>query len=128
MKHEGLRLFPYPDPLNPQIITIGVGRNLTARGINEEEAMLLLENDIDLARIDLEIIFTNFHAFSENRINALIDMRFNLGRGGFLKFANMIEAINDGDWVRAAKSIRNSLWHSQLPGRVDELAGMVETG
>ena len=44
IKHEGLRLKPYRDSVG--ILSIGVGRNLDDVGISEDEAMVLLGNDI----------------------------------------------------------------------------------
>jgi lysozyme len=126
IKHEELRLHPYTD--TTRHLTIGVGRNLTDRGIDEEEAWFLLGNDIELAVGDLSIIFADFADFSDNRRNALIDMIFNLGRNGFMQFKTMIQAIRDGDWSTAANSMRTSLWHTQLPDRVNEDADMIEGG
>lgn len=45
IQHEGLRLFPYKCTAGK--LTIGVGRNLETRGITHDEAIYLLENDID---------------------------------------------------------------------------------
>ena len=44
--HEGLKLYPYRCSANK--LTIGVGRNIEERGIAEDEALYLLNNDIDL--------------------------------------------------------------------------------
>jgi len=45
--HEGLRLKPYKDSVGK--LTIGIGRNLDDVGISKSEALLLLQNDIDVA-------------------------------------------------------------------------------
>ena len=42
--HEGLRLKPYKCTAGK--ITVGVGRNLDDVGITEEEAMMMLHNDM----------------------------------------------------------------------------------
>ena len=52
IKDEGIELFPYMCSENK--LTIGVGRNLESNGISEAEAMLLLENDIDISVIQLK--------------------------------------------------------------------------
>ena len=44
-KHEGLRLYPYN--CSEGKLTLGIGRNLDDRGITEEEALYLLNNDIE---------------------------------------------------------------------------------
>ena len=63
--------------------TLGYGRNVESRGLSEEEAIMLLENDIEDACIDLANIFTQFTVFPENIQLVLVDMRLNLGVTGF---------------------------------------------
>ena len=125
-KHEGLRLKPYLDTVGK--ITIGIGRNLDDKGISEDEANFLFENDVDEATIQVIKVFPNFHDWSINRQNALIDMVFNMGITRFMGFKKMIAAIKNGDWVTAAAEMRDSKWAEQLPRRVAELAIMVEKG
>jgi lysozyme len=49
--HEGLRLKPYLCPAGK--LTIGIGRNLEGKGITKQEAVMLLENDIQECLDDL---------------------------------------------------------------------------
>jgi lysozyme len=49
--HEGLRLKPYLCPAGK--LTIGIGRNLEGKGITKQEAIMLLENDIQECLDDL---------------------------------------------------------------------------
>ena len=44
VRHEGLRLHAYK--CSEGFLTLGVGRNLDANGISEDEAMYMLDNDI----------------------------------------------------------------------------------
>ena len=46
-RHEGRRAFPYLDTVGK--LTIGVGRNLSDRGLSEDEIDLLLASDIAIA-------------------------------------------------------------------------------
>jgi len=126
VRHEGIRLLPYTDTVGK--LTIGIGRNLTDNGITLAEADIMFDHDVSLAVAKLRTIFPGFDQFFEARQNALISMMFNLGATRFCKFRKMIAAIESGDWQAAAGEMRNSLWASQLPGRVAELAKMVETG
>jgi len=126
-RHEGLRLFPYQCTEGEW--TIGYGRNLEDKGISRDEANLLLENDISECELDLNRMF----AFNEvvrlsSRRNALIDMRFQLGAGGFRAFTKMIEAIRQRDWDTAADEALNSLWAQQTPERAQEIAKMLREG
>jgi lysozyme len=49
--HEGLRLKPYLCPAGK--LTIGIGRNLEGKGITKQEAIMLLEYDIQECLDDL---------------------------------------------------------------------------
>ena len=54
-RHEGRRPFPYLDTAGK--LTIGVGRNLTDRGLSSAEIDLLLANDIAAARAACRRLF-----------------------------------------------------------------------
>ena len=51
VRHEGLRLKPYRCTAGK--LTIGVGRNLEDKGISQQEAYELLENDIRECEVQL---------------------------------------------------------------------------
>jgi len=123
IKHEGLKLKPYTCPAGK--LTIGVGRNIEDNGISEDEAMILLENDIKRCEAELVDIFTEFYTYPENVRIALIDMIFNLGKTRFLKFKKMIQAIKDKDFLKASKEARNSRWCKQVGTRCDDVVEMM---
>src|SRR5713101_3726055 len=77
VKHEGLSLKPYRCPAGK--LTIGVGRNLDDRGISEDEAAMLLDNDIRFVWKELSRVLPGFTLLDETRQNVLMDMCFNLG-------------------------------------------------
>lgn len=55
IRDEGLNTELYKCTSNK--VTIGVGRNLTDRGITNDEAMLLLNNDISICEDELDIYY-----------------------------------------------------------------------
>ncbi len=126
IEHEGLKLKPYRCPAGK--LTIGVGRNLEERGISEEEALYLLNNDIAESIKDLQKIFADADGF-ENLPEAvqrvLVDMRFNLGDSGFKSFKKMIKAIKAGNFSEAALEMRNSKWFKQVGSRGKTLVAMM---
>jgi len=124
IKHEGLRLKPYTCPAGK--LTIGVGRNIEDNGISEDEAMILLENDIKRCEAELVDIFTEFYTYPENVQIALIDMIFNLGKTRFLQFKKMIQAIKDKDFLKASKEARNSRWCGQVGNRCDDIVTLLQ--
>lgn len=125
MLHEGLRRFPYVDTVGK--LTIGVGRNITDVGISEDEAMYLLDNDIDECIQDLAT-FTWFPDLDSIRQRVLIDMRFNLGPSRFRGFRNTLAAVARGDYRAASNGMLRSLWAQQVKGRAVRLAAMMREG
>jgi lysozyme len=112
--HEGLKLEVYKCLAG--YWTIGVGRNLEGKGISHDEAMLLLRNDIAEVTAQLER-FDWFTALGPIRQKVLIDMCFNLGIQGLLRFQKMIEALKRADYERAADEMVNSRWYGQVGER-----------
>lgn len=124
--HEGLELKPYKDTVGK--LTIGVGRNLTDRGITKDEAYYLLRNDVAIAITDLDKNLSWWKNLDEIRQRVLADMCFNLGISKLLGFKNTLELIRKGDYETAASAMLNSLWAKQVKGRATRLANMMRTG
>lgn len=124
--HEGFRQIPYTDTTGH--LTIGIGRNLTDRGISYSESMILLENDIEYfsKKLEKEIIFYN--DLDDVRKIVLVDMCFNLGFYGFMKFKNFLEAVKNKNWDLAALEILRSKAYGQAPKRYQQLAQMMKSG
>lgn len=111
IEHEGLKLFPYKDTLDKW--TIGVGRNLSDRGISHDEAMYLLNNDIQESAQELKH-YDWFNNLDEVRQGVLIELHFNIGLTSLLKFKNMIACLEKKYYLNAAKALENSLWARQV--------------
>ncbi len=124
-KHEGLRLFPYKDTTNNW--TIGIGRNLSTRGITEEEACILFTHDVEISRQELSR-FRWFDKLDSIRQDALIDMVYNIGLTKFKEFNRLIAALENCKFDNAAFEMLDSLWATQVGQRAKELAFMIETG
>jgi lysozyme len=125
IRHEGLKLSPYT--CTKGRLTIGVGRNLDAVGISKNEAMVLLENDIDRA-FALAEAFPWFYSLDEVRQDVVINMLFNMGLGKFKEFTKLISALERGRFELAAIEMLDSLWAAQVGGRATELAKMMKNG
>lgn len=125
-RHEGLRLKPYRCTAGK--LTVGIGRNLDDVGISKEEAYILLDNDIQRAKDSLFAALPWVKALDEVRLAVLLNMTFNLGIAGLLGFINTLRAVEGRDFKTAAEGMRRSLWASQVKGRAEELARMMETG
>ena len=124
-RHEGLELMPYKCTSGKT--TIGVGRNLEDIGITEEEAELLLLNDI--GRVKQELVNDQWYMDLDPVRKAVIEnMSFNLGYPTLKKFQNMIASISEGDYETASKEMLDSRWSKQVGQRSIELAEQMRTG
>ena len=125
-KHEGLKLFPYKCTAGK--LTIGYGRNIEDTGISEDEAAFMLDADIDQCVSDLTTKTEYFVFLNEPRKAVVVNMLFNLGWGGYSKFRNMINALNDHDYETASAEMLDSRWARQVGGRAKELSRIMRSG
>ena len=123
--HEGMRCKPYKDTKG--ILTIGVGRNLEANGLSEDEVLYLLQNDLQRCKKELQKALVYFNKLSQTRQMVLIDMCFNLGITKLLHFKKMLAHLQNGDYKAAAKEMRNSKWFVEVGERGKRLATAMET-
>lgn len=125
-RDEGWSQYPYR--CKAGALTIGYGRNLDAKGITKAEGDILLRNDIVEAQEFLQRLCPPCINVSDNRYRALINMMFNLGPGGFLTFRRMRQAIDAGDWERAADELMDSQAARDLEGRYERLKILIREG
>jgi lysozyme len=126
IKHEGMELKVYKDSLG--IETIGIGRNLVDRGVTEEEARYLCNNDIEIVERELVQSFPIVSSLNDTRIRVLLDMAFNVGLPRLRGFKRMWAALDNQDYVEAAKEMLDSKWARQVKTRAYTLARMMESG
>ena len=125
-KEEGFRAKVYKCTAGKN--TIGFGRNLDDNGITYEEAEYLLKNDIKMVDTWLNDNVPIYAKLTPERQFVLIDMCFNLGFVGVLKFRKMFEAIKAGEFAKAAAEMLNSKWAAQVGPRARKLSRIMETG
>jgi lysozyme len=126
IQHEGLRLKPYRCSAGK--LTIGIGRNIEDVGITEEEALVLLGNDIARVISDLDRNVPTFSGLDEIRKRVLVDMCFNLGISRLMKFRRMLAALEVSDYAQAAVEMMDSRWARQVGSRAERLKHMMKTG
>ena len=125
IRDEGLRLKPYRDTAGK--LTIGIGRNLDDVGISHDEALTLLQADIERASRWLRANLPWVSGLDEVRQAAMINMAFNLGSRVY-EFAQFLRKLQSGDYESAASEMLDSLWASQVGPRADRLAQQIRTG
>ena len=85
--------------------SIGIGRNLDTRGITEDEAMYLLNNDIESVFKDLDRHLAIWRSYPLKAQYVFIDLCFNLA------FCEL------GEWEKAAAELLNSKYAKQVGRR-----------
>lgn len=137
IRDEGLRLNAYQCTAGAW--TIGVGRNLSARGIkgakllyyrtvgiSREKAFQWLDEDIRIAEQDCEVIFgEQFQHWSIHRRLGWVNLAFNLGRERLSKFVNTIKRAKAEEWGRVEFSLTNSLWYKQVRSRGPRVVALI---
>ena len=141
LAHEGLRLQPYFCSKNK--LTIGVGRCVETNPITSEEekvigdwrhgitkcsAMYLLQNDVKRIYKELKSNLKFFKDLDGERQYALIDMAFNLGISGLLRFSKMLDAIKRKDYYTASKECLASKYAKDVGKRAQRIADTIATG
>ena len=124
-RDEGLRLKPYRDTVGKW--TIGIGRNLDDVGVSEAEAEQMLANDLDRTVADLDRNMLWWQTLDAPRRRVILNMAFNLGVGGLMKFTKTLDAVRSRDYNKAAKLMLESKWAKQVGDRANRLAEMMRS-
>lgn len=134
---EGTRYRPYDDATGATVytlptggnLTIGIGRNLSARPLSPDEVDYPLRNDLRLCYQAARQVFPDFDTYSQNRRAALLNLLFNLGPGTFITFKNTIKAVREQRWADAATNLLASRWATQIqPSRRDRIVKQIREG
>ena len=125
IKDEALRLKPYIDSVGKE--TIGIGHNLTDKGITKATALFMCREDIDEA-VNCFDIYPWFKDLDPVRQQVLICFMFNVGPGTFAQFHTFITCITNKDWNGAATSWENSKWATQVGNRAVIYERILRTG
>lgn len=56
----------------------------------------------------------------------VIEMAYQMGVGGVLKFKNTLNFIKENDYKNASSNMMKSLWAKQTPNRAKKLASIIE--
>ena len=124
--HEGVRQYPYKDTVGK--ITIGVGRNLTDKGMSQGTIDAMLHEDIDEVIEELDNVYPQWCDLSEGRQLVLANMVFNMGMPTVLKFSRFWAALRASEWDKAASEMLESKWADQVGNRAIELSELMRDG
>lgn len=139
---EAKKLFVYDDATGKPIIkgmtvignpSIGVGRNLAARGITDGEADILLIDDMEALEEDLTPLLPWIAALSANRQCAVYSLYFNVSLGNphhfIAAWPHFLAQMQAGQFEAAAANLETSKpWCTEVGARSGRLANLVRTG
>jgi lysozyme len=97
-------------------------------GITKNAAFYLLRNDIHRVVEECKKKISFWSQLDNERQYALIDMVFQLGLGGVLKFRNMLKSMGVGNYKEAAEHCLDSKYAKQTPNRAKRIAKTIECG
>lgn len=127
-RHEGVEKHVYKCTAGYE--TIGVGRNISESGLglSSDEIDYLLQNDINRCVRELAYAFDWFSSLDGVRQDAMVNLAFNLGMTRLQQFKLALDAMDRGDYARAAAEFLNSRWAKQVGNRAIEVTHMIRTG
>jgi len=133
-RHEGLRLYPYKDSTGNWTIGYGhkmdtVSQHIHQHGLSEEEVNHLFDLDFKIAERVLSLLPDRVRRnCNEIRRGVLIEMIFQMGIYGVMKFKKMLAALEVPDFEVAADEMLLSRWYQQTPSRCRELSDIMRAG
>ena len=139
---EGIKQFVYDDATGKPIVkgttlqgepTIGIGRNLAARGLASNEIEFLFDNDMLQCERDLAAAMPWVASLSQNRQVVMYSLYFNMYLGNISKFMtgwpNFLAQMQQGEYAAAADNLETSQpWASEVGSRATRLAEWIRAG
>ena len=117
--NEGFRSKPYQ--CSEGVWTIGHG----ITWLTEEESLHILTGRISQLHLKLLDDLDWYKDMPPEIQGILIEMVYQIGYSGVMKFKKMIANMIDKDWKGAATEMLDSLWAKQTPNRANRLADIV---
>ena len=106
--------------------SIGYGRNITARGISEAEALFMLQNDIRACQLELDTHLKWWRLLNAPRQMAMLSLCYNLGIMGLKGFKASLAAMEAGRYKDAARQFLHSKWADQVGHRAGRIAALID--
>lgn len=139
---EGEVLRVYDDatgkPIGPGTVvrgnpSVGVGRNLSGRGITQAEAEFLLSNDLTACETELASPLPWVTQLTPGRQTVIYSLYFNVGLGNPARFQakwpHFLAQMQAGEYGPAADNLESTQpWASQVGPRAQRLGELVRFG
>ena len=143
-KHEGVKPKVYKDSRG--FMTVGVGMKLSRgdadkvlksvganpqlvkagkQALTTSQMDKILIRDLMDSQKSMERVMPNFASLPPDVQGVLIEMNFNLGTTGLLKFSKFLDLIKKGKYEEASKEMLKSKWAIQVGDRAKTLASVI---
>lgn len=131
-QHEGFELKAYLD--SQGILTVGIGHKVVPSDkiklndtITIARALSFFEKDVAVAFNAAKSQAQDIGKYTSDFIVALSEVNYQLGSGWKDKFYNTYALLKKGDYKTAVSNLKNSLWHSQTPDRVNNFIASIKS-
>jgi lysozyme len=143
-KHEGVKPKVYTDSRGYKTVGVGmklsrgdadtvlksVGANPAAvksgkQALSPDQMDKILIKDLMTSKSSMERVMPNFTSLPPDIQGVLIEMNFNLGTTGLLKFKKFLDYIKGGKYQEASEEMLRSAWAKQVGDRAKVLADVV---
>lgn len=123
---EQFRRHPYEDAKDS--LAVGYGLNLTFEGLDEDEAAWLLQSKLK-KRFAALSDYPWFAALSAGKQAAILELSYQIGVRGLLRFKKAIAAMAVRDYETAAAELLDSRWaKAQTPDRASRVVARFRAG
>lgn len=120
-RHEGYRGDPYT--CSEGVLTVGYG---TTFPLTKAEAEWLLQHRLKRFRADLHQALPWLENHPEEVQEILLEMAYQMGIHGVLKFKKTLHLVESGDYVNAGFEMLDSQWADQTPNRARALSAIMQ--
>tara|TARA_R100001594_G_scaffold99467_1_gene133967 strand:+ start:1054 stop:1467 length:414 start_codon:yes stop_codon:yes gene_type:complete len=118
-ENEGFRAKPYK--CSEGVWTIGHGITY----LTEDESLAIVANRVGNKHLELQEKLDWYNDLPVDVQGVILEMCFQIGTSGMLKFKKMIGNLKKRDWSSAANEMKDSLWYRQTTSRCERLAQIV---
>jgi len=120
VKNEGIRAKMYR--CENGFATIGVGHNLDTTPITKDAIEMIFNDDVQFL-IEMLNVYVPWWMTKSHKVRmVLLDVSFNLGIAGLLKFKRMLSHIENDNYMGASAELLNSRYAKQVPKRANHNA------
>lgn len=140
LRHEGFSEYPYIDPvakrgIPPNELAViekhwpalhtTLGHGITY--LTKAESREIVKGRISELEQDLAMRISFFYDLPREVQDVLVEMAYQMGVSGVMRFRKTINALQHDDYGTAAAEMLNSRWYAQTPERAKSLARVVRS-